>query len=641
MSGEETYDEFARPGDAGFTGFPKQPVEDTISYAVYLVPPSEVDLTVLQRRSKLTEVLRASDRLRKSLFSDYIWQRENYKLRFDDSGGSHLQGETDYGDSIADEWVIVYLLRELSKQCEDVWIRVSDADGQFLLVEAANVLPRWLNPEVADYRVWIHKGQLRVIPRSLATPGNSNAKIETITLDSALSLIKSNSTALIHSPQIEAEAFYRLRKYPAAIAETMHTAKVILPRKLAHVLRATPSSISPAVEAFHLRDPIAMRPLQAKSGSSLSFLPGDMVIMSVKFAKVGFAQLKSQEFVPPKSWQDIMQSNTSAGEAERARMGMKVTCGFEMLIADRQNQDKQSVREIRLLLDDLDSGEETLPLDREVAEWPDTEDDEKWLDVNFEAFEQELSGRAGAGDDTVGREDIRSGAFGDANAQDNLRRIVQQFEHFLNDEQAGPEGAEDDMDYDDDDEDDEDSDPNGSDDAGEDKDASFTEDDLALMMKQMMGMPPSMTEGRVHEVAHDGALDKQEKPIRSSKNQRDTSEAHQVSTTVGPKPDGRSPFDHGDDGEDDTAAIQELVAGMEAELKAAGALDLSDSSNHIRKKLAHGEGASAADVSEDDARYLLAANMLESFKSQAGQAGPAGNLMASMGVRMPRNEDDE
>ena len=57
-----------------------------------------------------------------------------------------------------DEWLIVYILRELSKQFPKIWIRIVDTDGQFLLIEAANVLPRWLNPEIADFRVRILSG---------------------------------------------------------------------------------------------------------------------------------------------------------------------------------------------------------------------------------------------------------------------------------------------------------------------------------------------------------------------------------------------------------------------------------------------------------------------------------------------------
>lgn len=64
-----------------------------------------------------------------------------------------MQGRSNYGDSVEDEWLIVYLLRELSRRFPPAWIRVSDSDGEFLLIEAADALPKWLNPEVADNRV--------------------------------------------------------------------------------------------------------------------------------------------------------------------------------------------------------------------------------------------------------------------------------------------------------------------------------------------------------------------------------------------------------------------------------------------------------------------------------------------------------
>lgn len=65
----------------------------------------------------------------------------------------YLHGLTSYGDSVEDEWLVVYILKELSKTCPDLWIQLVDTDGQFLLIEAANALPKWLNPEVADNRV--------------------------------------------------------------------------------------------------------------------------------------------------------------------------------------------------------------------------------------------------------------------------------------------------------------------------------------------------------------------------------------------------------------------------------------------------------------------------------------------------------
>jgi hypothetical protein len=64
-----------------------------------------------------------------------------------------LNGRTNYGDSVEDEWLIVYILLEISKKNADLWIRVFDTDGEFLLIEAANVLPKWLKPEISENRV--------------------------------------------------------------------------------------------------------------------------------------------------------------------------------------------------------------------------------------------------------------------------------------------------------------------------------------------------------------------------------------------------------------------------------------------------------------------------------------------------------
>ena len=65
----------------------------------------------------------------------------------------YLHGLANYGDSIEDEWLIVYLLRELSARFPELWVKVVDTDGEFLLIEAANTLPTWLNPDIADNRV--------------------------------------------------------------------------------------------------------------------------------------------------------------------------------------------------------------------------------------------------------------------------------------------------------------------------------------------------------------------------------------------------------------------------------------------------------------------------------------------------------
>ena len=137
----------------GFDGFPRYLPEDCVEYALYIIDPKLDDFGV---RAKLREVQSRGTKLTHELLEGFIWQRESFSLDLvREIGGvrSFLRGRTCYGDSVEDEWLIVYMLRELSKSFPHLWIRVVDTDGQFLLIEAADALPRWLNPEIADFRV--------------------------------------------------------------------------------------------------------------------------------------------------------------------------------------------------------------------------------------------------------------------------------------------------------------------------------------------------------------------------------------------------------------------------------------------------------------------------------------------------------
>ncbi|QDS71281.1 hypothetical protein FKW77_001087 [Venturia effusa] len=589
--------------DSGFEPFLKSLPDDTIEYVIYIL---DSNLTDAQIRSRLNVLLQAAHAMIKKYLKDYIWQREEFKLALKREDGTWLlRGRSDFGDSSADEWLIVYTIRELSKQYPDAWMRVSDTDGEFLLIEAANALPKWLNPEIAEYRVWINKGQLRIIPMERNTTSSRN-----LTLKQALTAISTNPSNLIHSPFVEEEAFYRIRDYPKAISESLHHSVITIPRKLAYILHEEPSYISAAIEAFYLRDPIALRLLQKDSNSALIFSPSDLVSTSIAFTKVGYAQLKSQEFSPPQSWQNSLPESTSAKQAAGVEIGMKLSCGFEMLVSDPQNRDKQVVREIKLLLEDIESGEESLPTETEIQTWSQRNDNDAWLDINYEDFERELAGKTRP--KTSKKEAGPSAGFGDKTAQENLRKLVERFEAFMNDEDAGAEGISmDDMDFDDDD-DDEDEDDEEDDDE-EDKEVSFDEQEFAKMMREMMGMPPD-----------------------------DTSTAKELTRKV-------EELGGDSDDDDENDEIRQLSKRMEQELNESGALNLDPTprkTTATRSSNGKDKGKSGRDADEEseddqgelDIDYNLAKNMLEAFKGQSGMAGPSGNLMGLMGVRMPRDE---
>jgi hypothetical protein len=640
----------------GFEGFPRRLPEDCVEYIIHVVDDTLKTPSLL--RSRLNEILKATNASGKKLFNDYIWQRDEFALKLhpditrqQENGNSnqkalpdasvplHLRGRTNFGDSIADEWLIVYFLLDLSKKFPEAWIRVYDTDGEFLLIEAANALPKWLNPEIAENRVWISNGHLRLIP---VETGSSN---QNLTITQALDFIRKKPDKLLISPFVEDEAFHRIRDYPDAISSSLHHTLLSVPRKLAHVLHANPSYISPAVEAFYLRDSIAVRPLVTKDISTLKFPPEDFVNVSVKFTKVGFAQLRSQVFSPPPAWTGVIPRI----KEPPVEMGMKLTCGFEMLLSDPQNKDKRAVREIELLLSDVDTGDDSLPDDKEVASWPRTQDDEKWLDIDYNDFENELAG------DKKDRKGSSGGkGFGDASAQENLRKMVSRFADFAkDDEAAGIDGI------DDDDLDDED-DSSAASSSGEDKDGSFDETEFERAMQEMMGMPAA-------DIEKSGLLD----------------EARKLALEDAEEGNGEDEMDE----DEETRKVMEL---MEKELKGHGALNLDAKKKQKQKQkqdeddsksrepvsakaagkrsvhfgperppgmavskqataeeeadeeIGPGDVELSSDDEEDnDVDLLLAENMLAAFKGQAGMSGPAGNMMRAMGVNMPRDEEED
>ncbi|KAF2237402.1 SGT1-domain-containing protein [Viridothelium virens] len=588
--------------------------EDCVQYAIYIINER---LDNAHQRLHVQEINSAAKELRKKYSQDYIWQEEEFSLNLIHNEGRWiLQGKTNFGDCIADEWLIAWILRELSKKFEDAWIRLYDTQGEFLFIEAAKALPKWLNPEIGRNRAWINSGRLIVIPLQ-----ESHAP-KSLTTAEALSLISSPYFQLIHSRSMEAEAFRRLSNYPQEIQNNNHRAIVTIPRKLAHLLRKNPLYIAPAVEAFYLRDPISLKHLQNPNPSTLRFPPRDLVTVSVRFTKFLYAQIQSQQFAAPPTWATAIPSIlTAAGKEKtewgqqnakalsRAEMGMKVTSGFEMVLQDAQFRGRKKVQEMQVLLEDVESGEEELPNDEEIKGWEMKQDDETWLDVDFREFQEELEGK-------------KSKDWGDKGAQNNLRDIVKSFKHFMDDEGAGVEGAGDMMDDDDEDE------PS---DGGSETDDSFDSERFQKSMETFRQMP---AEERPKALAKD-----MEKLLQEL---------------------GDEDLIEGDEEDDE---MRNIMNGMEKELNKAGALKLNpqdSDAKQVGNSKGYGNGRSSRikelekaeeededmdessdDAEENDIDYNLAKNMMDAFKAQSGMSGPAGNMLAQMGIQLPRDEVDE
>ena len=115
------------PGFGEFQGIPQRTLpDDCVEYTLLIIDRSSPAQDPSSVRSQLEKVQQAASDLVEEIAGEYIWQRDEFQLELVEraaQGWWCLQGRTEYGDSVDDEWLVVWILRELSKKFEKLWIR--------------------------------------------------------------------------------------------------------------------------------------------------------------------------------------------------------------------------------------------------------------------------------------------------------------------------------------------------------------------------------------------------------------------------------------------------------------------------------------------------------------------------------------
>ncbi|KAJ1508837.1 hypothetical protein HMI54_003007 [Coelomomyces lativittatus] len=263
----------------------------------------------------------------KILTKDYLWHKDPVSLLFSepvhDSSSTifrFAKGHCYFSDNINDEWFVVHILVELSKIYPNLVIEAHDSDGQFLLIECAEHLPSWLQPENSLNRVYICNGQLHFIPFTLSN--------ETPTFETSVKLILDQTLSTLASDTIQTHFLNKIRQTQSV--PCLHWARARLSRETAGLLTRCPQLIAPVVEAVYTRDPIAMKFCERM----IRFTPHaeNLVDCSVLFTRCLYAQLVSVRFPPPAPF---LSTSISTHEEE---IGMKLTCGLEILFQDSMYQ---------------------------------------------------------------------------------------------------------------------------------------------------------------------------------------------------------------------------------------------------------------------------------------------------------------
>ncbi|XP_046403231.1 protein ecdysoneless [Ischnura elegans] len=274
----------------------------------------------------------------------YIWHKDSFNVTpkyslaqtskyrgYDDVGISehlppHLHGVSHYGDNIEDEWFIVFLLIQLTKEVKGLVVRTIDEDGEFLLIEAANHLPHWAEPNTCSGRVYLYNGALHLVGKDVAGGEGSMQVPEGITC------VRKHPRFTKASDLVQTAVNKMIKGYPEKAAQSLHRPHAYIPIGVAALLNENASLISPAVLAFCHRDPIDMKACRAMR----YFPPENCVMRQIALTRCQYAMLMHQQFTPDRrtGWSLPPPMHP---DRKKHLLGIKLACGFEILVAQAKS----------------------------------------------------------------------------------------------------------------------------------------------------------------------------------------------------------------------------------------------------------------------------------------------------------------
>ncbi|CAO1615995.1 unnamed protein product [Sympodiomycopsis kandeliae] len=331
----------------------------------------------------------------------YIFNRSlpTFQVAADGVLPPHIQVDCQTGSSTEDAHLLLHFLRLQQQKGQGseggllrhTAIQIHTEDGELLLIEAADVLPDWIEPDNADGRVWMVNEQVCIIPpevekghvaegamSEVGPIADYNRSLQ-ILVDPTFtrSLLDSAAT----TTTISDAAFAPLTSYPTTqwIASVQHQTTVYLPsQSILHALQKDQQLISRASRAFLGREGGEIKigykmakflpnPSQGAQQDETTTGKPKAWLAPISIPRRIYAELLSQRFMPPKSfpapyrdkvaaWWDSIDSLPRQNQHEipsetqdllqdgrRWDLGCKLSVGLEIAYAnDRERLISQS-----------------------------------------------------------------------------------------------------------------------------------------------------------------------------------------------------------------------------------------------------------------------------------------------------------
>ncbi|XP_043518607.1 protein ecdysoneless [Frieseomelitta varia] len=244
----------------------------------------------------------------------------------------HIYVRLRFDEDISDEWFVVFLIFKLTQIFDGLIAKVIDSDGEFLLIEAANALPPWANPETCENHVFVYNGELYIVREKYKT-----------FLD-LLNNLQERPYLFKASEKVQDILKKRINMYPNEIERRCHKARVFLPEKAVSILQQEPRLIALVIRTICHSDPLERKVCRAMK----YFPPEQRIMVNVKMTKCLYAMANHCRYTgDPRTGWNIPPITYSKYNAHV--LGIKIACGLEMLIAraneERRKKEKRSLND--------------------------------------------------------------------------------------------------------------------------------------------------------------------------------------------------------------------------------------------------------------------------------------------------------
>lgn len=248
----------------------------------------------------------------------------------------HIYVRLRFDEDISDEWFVVFLIFKLTQIFDGLIAKVIDSDGEFLLIEAANALPPWANPETCENHVFVYNGELYIVREKYKT------------LLDLLNNLQERPYLFKASEKVQDILKKRINMYPNEIERRHHKARVFLPEKAVSILQQEPRLIALIIRTICHSDPLERKVCRAMK----YFPPEQRIMVNVKMTKCLYAMANHCRYTgDPRTGWNIPPITYSKYNAHV--LGIKIACGLEMLIAraneEHRKKEKRSLNDLEKL----------------------------------------------------------------------------------------------------------------------------------------------------------------------------------------------------------------------------------------------------------------------------------------------------